>query len=152
MIYHLKPVGTKKYPVREDETFDIDEIFDFKTNPKKIYKGDRLIVFGVGSSRIISIYEVVDEVACYSKDKEYPFSLRCKNLTPDYSKNWFVNNLRWTDLECEFKRSFRKTVRTSSNTLRGIQFGLTSLSVSIEFGRFVENKVKHPIIGMLNKY
>lgn len=144
VTFWLKPIGFTKNYVPITEKFDIiDTDLHFSKKPIGIKKGDIIICFAVGHSKILSIYEVNSGIQKINgQNPRWPFFIVGKNLTPYYGGEWSnndftINNQRKTFLD---KGTFDITP-SGKNSYGSFNQGADKLQLTKEYGLFLLNQI-----------
>jgi HKD family nuclease len=95
--YFIKPVGWADRPFSTNRTLsnDIEKLHFSKRKPTAVRTGDILICYAVGTTKLLGYYEVIDEPKFLENADRWPWEVKGKNLSTDYSKKWnsFNNTL-----------------------------------------------------------
>lgn len=153
--YWLKPIGVTGSPIGEDEVFENINvglgILHFAVRPIGIKLNDILIVYGVGSTKILSIYRVnskpqyviqqeIDQVSWY---KRWPWYLNGENLTPEFGSIWWEQNLRINGLGYSFLKSnpLETLTAVGGRTLGALNHGSDKLKLNYGFAKYIIQRV-----------
>lgn len=154
--YWLKPIGYTDSPIKEGELFDSTNVglgnLNFsKRRPSGIKINDILIIYGVGSTKILSIYRVtstaqhvtdeeIEEVKWY---KRWPWYVTGENLTPIYGGIWWNHNLRIGELASEYliSKPDMTLTKVGGKTLGAFNYHNDKLNLSLGFAKFLITKV-----------
>jgi len=152
--YWLKPIGVSENPIPDGKLFDkpIEQLDFSKRRPSGVVIGDIIIAYGVGNGKILSIYEVrttpryatENEIKIDPYKERWPWSVEGINLTQIYGRNWWLHNLYITNLKDEFNNSYSDYAITyrGGKTLGALNFGSDKIRLSIEFAKYIIEKVK----------
>ncbi len=150
--FWLKPIGATNNPVTEDRLFDkLEDKLNFSINPNGIKPNTILITYGVGTTKILSIYRVTSFpiIATQEEIKEdewsgrWSWSVQAHNLTPKFGLTWPIHNLRINSLKDEFLVTNPKESITAVGglTLGAFNYGKDKLKLSSNFAKFIIHKV-----------
>jgi len=156
VTYWLKPVGTREFPIENGRTFNNETHLNFanKKNKPKVKVNDILLVYGVGTGKIVSIYRVIkppvlaDEEIQYKqtgRSGRWPWYVIGENITATYGTNWWMFDLRLKKLEKEFlaKNVDNKlSYRSPESLMPAIQRQKDRVKISKDFCQFVYDKIK----------
>lgn len=115
--YWLKPIGVIDSPIDNGEKFNsLFQRLEFsKKRPSGIKTGDIIIAYGVGTRKVLSVYENTSLEPEYVADEEledeewrerWPWSIKGKNLSPKYGGEWWIHDLYIIGLENKFLSNF----------------------------------------------
>jgi HKD family nuclease len=153
ITYWLKPIGVTGNPVKEGEKYNDDpERLEFsQKKPSGVHKDDIIIAYGVGTGRILSIYQVLSTEPDYASREEieeeewrerWPWSVEGKNLSKKYGSIWWKMDLYITSLAKKFVHDLKMPVtKAGSNTLGALNFGKDRVKLSPEFGNYLVNLI-----------
>ncbi|MDX8571477.1 NgoFVII family restriction endonuclease [Elizabethkingia sp. HX QKY] len=151
--FWLKPIGVTENPVTEDRLFNsLEDKLNFsKLRPNGVKPNDILIAYGVGTSKILSIYRVTsfpksatqEEIAQDSWMQRWPWHVKADNLTPEFGSTWPTHNLWINSLKNEFLAINPNEAITAvgGKTLGALNFGKDKLMLSPGFAKFMIDKV-----------
>jgi len=137
----LKPIGSNEHKIYSGDYSETAEQRFSRKEPKAVRPGDILIVYAVGSAKIVSVNKVIS--VAYYKDvgDRWPWHVQVRNLTPALGKIWYTRNLFPTKLANEYvkSRGLPITYRGGKN-LKSLNYGLDKLRLATDFGKFLLNK------------
>ena len=154
--YWLKPIGVTGDIIPEGHSFEDVEVglgdLNFsKQRPKSVKPGDILIAYGVGTTKIFSVYRVTSHAIMVTEQekaqvewyKRWPWYVNGQNLTPKYGASWWLYHLHIGDLRDEylFENEDKAITAAGGSTLGALNFGKDKLKLHPEFGIFLINKV-----------
>lgn len=151
--FWLKPIGVTENPVREDRLFDkIEDKLNFsKFRPNGVKPNDILITYGVGTTKILSIYKVTsypisatsEEIAKDDWLGRWPWHVEAHNRTPKFGATWARRNLYINALKDEYLRANPDKAITAvgGQTLGALNFGKDKVKLSPDFAKFIIDKV-----------
>lgn len=151
--YWLKPIGVTDNPIPEGRLFNesIERLNFSKRKPSGVNLNDVLIAYGVGTTKILSIYKVIsfpekatqEEIQRDKWLERWPWYVDAKNLTPNYGSTWFKYNFRINSLKSEFLKTNPQNTITAagSQSLGALNFGSDKLELSLSFAKFIIDKV-----------
>ncbi len=148
VTYWLKPYGTTDNPVQSTTKFDLDP-FDmtFAKGVKNIKEGDVIVVYAVGSKKILSVYVSTGEWGIKKqfndpRDAHWPHYVVCKNLTPVFGANWYQLNLTLDYLKDAYLKIYpRKNVRPGYQDFRILQWRMDRIKLDRDFTKYVIGEV-----------
>lgn len=154
--YWLKPIGVTGDPIKEGDPYSIVNVgkgdLNFsKLRPTGVSPNDILIAYGVGTTKILSIYRVTSFPEYVTKEdiqkvdwfERWPWYVNGENLTPIFGGNWWKHNLQINGLREQFLKANMSGAITAvgGKTLGGLNFGKDKLKLSHDFAKFIINKV-----------
>lgn len=151
--YWLKPIGVTHYPIPETRLYDAqhEDMHFSKLRPNGVKPGDILIVFAVGSTKIVSLFKVLsypEHVTQEEIDEEdwlerWPWYVKAENLTRNFGANWGNNNLLTGDLRDEYLNQYPHNDITfvGGQTFGALNFGKDKLKLSPDFAHFIIKRV-----------
>lgn len=156
VTYWLKPVGTREYPIEKGHVFDKETPLNFanKKNKPKVQVNDILLVYGVGTGKIVSIYRVIkpptladDEIQHKQTGTSgrWPWYVIGENITNQYRNSWWTYDLRLVQLEKDFLAESvdnKLSSRNPKSLMPAIQRQKDRVKISKDFCQFVYDKIK----------
>lgn len=151
--FWLKPIGVTDNPVKEDELFNVieDRLNFSKQRPNGVKTNDILIAYGVGATKILSIYcatsypLVVTELEKEKEDwlNRWPWYVTAHNLTPIFGENWSRHNFYINSLREEYLsiNPNKPITAVGGQTLGALNYGKDKLKLSPDFAKFIIDKV-----------
>lgn len=151
--FWLKPIGVTDNPVTEDWLFDkLDDKLHFsKQRPNGVKPNDILISYGVGTTKILSIYRVTsfpirataEEITKDEWLERWPWYVKAHNLTMNFGLTWAKSNLLINSLKDEFLSTNPDKFITAvgGKTLGALNYGKDKLKLSSDFAQFIIDKV-----------
>jgi len=151
--YFLKPIGVSGDPVSEDRIFNqVKDRLHFSTRrPNNVKTNDILITYGVGRSKILSLYKALSEPLYVTVDEidedewleRWPWYVEAENLTPKFGKNWVKNNLHINSLKDEYLKQNPNATITAvgGKTLGALNFGADKIKLDFDFAKFIISKI-----------
>lgn len=151
--FWLKPIGVTENPVSEDRSFDKieDELNFSKLRPNGVKPNDILIAYGVGTSKILSVYSVTsfpisatpEEIEAEDWLERWPWYVEAHNLTPNFGATWVKHNLYINSLKEEYLVAHPNGAITAvgGQTLGALNYGKDKLKLSPDFAKFIIVKV-----------
>lgn len=139
----LKPIGCNERKIYSGDYSTIEEQRFSKRKPRAVRPGDILIVYAVGSAKIVSVNKVISEAYYKDVDDRWPWHVQVRNLTPALGKIWYTRNLFPTKLANEYVNSTGGLPVTyvGGKNLKSLNYGLDKLRLTTDFGKFLLNKV-----------
>lgn len=151
--YWLKPIGDVSRPIEKDRLFNENEgVFGFsKLRPSGVKQNDILIIYGVGSGKIISIYRVDSPPELATNDQinenvrtaRWPWSIRGINLTPIFGGAWWTHNLHINSLREQYLSvNINGSITfVGGKTLGALNFGKDKVKLAPGFARYLIDHV-----------
>lgn len=144
--YYLKPVGTSQEPFVKPRIIKEVDMLGFGKNPKKMQKGDVLLIHSVGPSSIVGYYVVISDEAVYVKnddDDRWPWKVKAECHSSQFSANWWDYELKTQELIDEFLETNPREHITvaGGDTLGALQQGSDKVQITKEFAQFVIDKM-----------
>jgi len=151
--FWLKPIGVTENPVAEDRPFDsLEQELNFsKLRPNGVKPNDILIAYGVGTTKILSVYRVTSfpQMATPKEIEEdnwlerWPWYVDAHNLTPNFGATWASHNLWINSLKDEYLSTNTDEAITAvgGQTLGALNYGKDKLKLSPDFAKFIIDKV-----------
>lgn len=139
----LKPIGCNEHKIYSGDYSETAEQRFSKKEPKAVRPGDILIVYAVGSTKIVSVYKVISKAYYKDVDDRWPWHVQVRNLTPALGKIWYTRNLFSTKLANEYVNSTGGLPVTyvGGKNLNSLNYGLDKLRLATDFGKFLLNKI-----------
>ena len=151
--FHIKPIGVSGDPFKEGIPYNKpSEIMRFaKRQPKNVKIGDILIVYGVGTQKLIAIHRVTTLPIAFTQAElnsnpgleRWPWYIMGDNLTPNFGGEWWLHNFRLFDLADKYITMYPNRVLTSAGNkgLGALQIGWDRLKITREFAEFLINPI-----------
>jgi len=133
--YVIKPVATTKDPYKKGRKPNVDiEITHVSDDfVKYINDGAFLILYGIGSGKILGLFEVLFPPV-YTGEGAYPWAITTRNLYSNYSENWYS----FEKIRSRTKREYPEGIKT----LNLIQWGRGAIPVDEKFGKYLISIIK----------
>lgn len=142
--YFLKPIGWTDNHFDEKRVLDpgIIEMHFSKRRPNAIRKGDILICYGVGSTKLLGYFRVITSPYFDDSDNQrWPWRVKVENLSPVYGQKWASksNTLQYV------KNLYGDKILTyvGGKSLGALQFGADKVQLNENFAKF--------LIGLIGK-
>jgi len=149
--YWLKPIGASNDPVLEDRLFGnhFDRMHFSKTSPTGVKPNDILITYGVGTTKVLSIYEVTTSPIHVTQEEideegadwieRWPWYVNAKNLTPNFGGNWPKYNLYISSLKEKYLDTYpnENITAVGGKTLGALNYGHDKLKLSPRFAKYI---------------
>ncbi|MFC0877120.1 restriction endonuclease PLD domain-containing protein [Saccharicrinis sp. FJH2] len=147
--YWLKPIGVSDSPIVEGTLFnELETRLHFsKQRPNGVKPNDILISYGVGTSKIISVYRVLsfpeyvtdEEIENEDWLERWPWYVRGENLTQNFGTDWWKHHLHINPLKDKYLSVNPNAPITAvgGKTLGALNFGKDKLKLSPDFARFI---------------
>jgi HKD family nuclease len=154
--YWLKPIGVTGDPIEEGNPFDTvnagkGDLNFSKLRPTGVKPNDILIAYGVGTTKILSVYRVTsypeyvtpEDIQKVNWYERWPWYVNGENLTPTFGGSWWSHNLYINGLKEQFLNAHKggEITAVGGKTLGGLNFGKDKLKLSHDFAKFIINKV-----------
>ena len=151
--YWLKPIGVSDRPVSEDRLFDLieDHLHFSKQRPNGVKPNDILITYGVGTTKMLSVYRATsypihathDEIHDEDWLERWPWYVEATNLTPNFGATWARHNLNLGILLNDYLTLNPDEFITAvgGQTLGGLNFGKDKLRLAPPFARYIIDKI-----------
>ncbi|MFH1049655.1 MAG: hypothetical protein V1779_01850 [bacterium] len=150
--YWLKPIGVSGHPI-SNIAVKIEEKLGFsKIRPSGIKINDILIVYAVGLRKILSVFKSVsvpfkatNQQKKVDPDKiRWPWSILANNITPDFSRSWWNNNLLITELADNFSIKYPKIPLTyvGGKNINALNYGHDKIKLNKDFAEFIIGKIQ----------
>lgn len=151
--YWLKPVGVTNHPIPETRLYnELREPMHFsKLRPNGVKPGDILIVFAVGSTKIISLFRVTsypehateEEIEDDDWLERWPWYVEAENLTLKFGATWARNGMFIGDIRDEYLHLHPNQDITfaGGQTFGAFNFGKDKLKLSPDFAHFMIEKI-----------
>lgn len=135
----IKPIGSAEHKVFDGDYSEEGRQYFSKKRPAAVRKGDILIAYAVGATKIISAFRVQggpfrDENA----DARWPWCVEVENITPGLGKNWPEKNLFPTRIAKDYAETYGKPVTNAGGmNLNGLMQGNDKIQLKDAFGRYL---------------
>jgi HKD family nuclease len=151
--FWLKPIGVTENPVTEDRLFNsLEQELNFsKLRPNGVKPNDILIAYGVGTTKILSVYRVTSFPKTVSPEKieendwleRWPWYVDAENLTPNFGATWANHNLWINTVKDDFLNinPDKAITAVGGQTLGALNYGKDKLKLSPYFAKFIIDKV-----------
>jgi len=160
--FWIKPWGSSKFPgdasaLPRTQFFaepELEIAFAKSKNPPLVHEGDISLVYHINmphmkGGSLVCVTEALSSPSLATPSehekpwqKDYPWSIRSKNLTPEYGSKWFNYSLDPFRLVKEYAaQNPSANVTRSGRTLGAIKFGATKLWIQEGFAKFLINEI-----------
>lgn len=153
--FWLKPIGVSNNPVSEERLFNqIEDHLHFsKQRPNGIKPNDLLIAYGVGTTKMLSVYRATSfpiRVPQQEIDDDedgwlerWPWYVVAENLTPNFGATWPRHNLFTNSLVRDYLSANpnKSITAVGGKTLGGLNFGKDKLKLAPEFAKYIIDKI-----------
>ena len=147
----LKPVWYSEEPMKEGTVFAKlrEELYFSKRRPSGIRQGDIIIVYGVGTTKLVGIFTVTSEPIYTSENeiddddewkKRWPWYVRAVNNSPQFSSTWWTHKLFINELVNDYLKEYeyeKPITRAGGQTLGALNFGLDKVALAHHFGLYL---------------
>ena len=153
--YFLKPIGYTDAPVETNRLFNraTERLHFSKQRPNGVKPGDILITYGVGTTKILSIYRATSYPLYVSEEEmeeeewleRWPWYVTAENMTTSYGARWSYHNFTIGGLRQDFLNQYPEGDITAvgGKTLGALQFGKDKLNLSEDFAKFIIEKIRN---------
>lgn len=146
--FFIKPVGVSDEPFSENRRLstDIQELHFSKKKPASVRVGDVLICYGVGTTKLLGYFEVIEgPYYMEGTTSRWPWEVKGRNLCPDYSEKWNTFNNTISSIQASYDFVAPITKNNKGNNLNGLMFGLDKIQLTEEFANHVINIIEGSI-------
>jgi hypothetical protein len=145
--YFIKPVGWSQQHFSTSRVLsnNVETLHFSKRRPTKVRVGDVLICYGVGTTKLLGYFEVLEEpINSMVQGDRWPWSVKAKNLCPEYSERWNTFNNTISSIQVSYKLKMPVT-NAGGKTLGALNFGADKIQLTEEFGKHVITIIKESI-------
>ncbi|MFD1031719.1 restriction endonuclease PLD domain-containing protein [Metaplanococcus flavidus] len=138
--YFIKPVGVSDDPFTEKRRLstDIQELHFSKKRPASVRAGDILICYGVGSTKLLGYFEVVEgPYYLEGTSSRWPWEVKGKNLCPAYSQRWNTFDNTLSSIQASYGAKAPITKNNNGINLNGLKYGSDKIQLTEEFASHV---------------
>jgi HKD family nuclease len=142
--YFIKPVGWSDRPFSTNRSLsnNIEKLHFSKRKPSAVRVGDILICYAVGTTKLLGYYEVIEEPVFLEGADRWPWEVKAKNLSIDYSQRWnFFNNTISSILSTY--DSTEPITFVGGKSLGALNFGADKIRLTEEFAKHLINIMKN---------
>jgi HKD family nuclease len=146
--YFIKPVGVSDEPFSEHRRLstDIQELHFSKKKPASVRVGDVLICYGVGTTKLLGYFEVIEgPYYLEGTSSRWPWEVNGRNLCPEYSERWNTFNNTIASIQASYDFVAPITKNNKGNNLNGLMFGLDKIQLTEEFASHVISIIEDSI-------
>ncbi|AFM43391.1 phosphatidylserine/phosphatidylglycerophosphate/cardiolipin synthase [Desulfosporosinus acidiphilus SJ4] len=147
--YFLKPVGSSDHPFEETRKLSetIQEMHFSKRKPNAVRPGDILICYGVGTTKLLGYFRVLNEpFLSPDENTRWPWTVDSENLSPKYSFNWSLFNNTLSSAQSTYGYD-KELTYVGGKSLGALNFGADKIRLNESFAHhlinIIEQKVKH---------
>lgn len=139
--YYIKYMGTSKTPFEKSRPINEVDMIGFSKNPKRMQKGDILLIHSVGPDSIVGYYMVISDQAVKNDGGRWPWEVKAECHSLKFSANWWDYELITKELEYEFQKinPGKPITEAGGDTSLGLQSGYAQITK--EFAHFVIDKI-----------
>lgn len=146
--YFLKPVGSTDNPFDESRKLSetIQEMHFSKRKPNAVRPGDILICYGVGTTKLLGYFRVLNEpFLLANEDTRWPWAVDSENLSPKYSLRWasFSNMLSSALASYGYGKEL---TYVGGKSLGALNFGADKIRLNESFAHHLINIIKQEVI------
>ncbi len=147
--YWLKPEGVTGFPIKEGTLYASNKksLHFSDRKPKGVKINDTLIVYGVGTTKILSIFKCISFPNYASKSqisktpwkKRWPWYVEAKNLSRIFGAKWWHYDFQINKLKDKFLAKFPNENITfaGSKSLGSLNYGNDKVKLSPKFAKFI---------------
>jgi len=147
--FWLKPIGVTGYPVEPNRKFSSKnyDLHFSKIRPSGVKRNDLVICYGVGTTKILSIYRATSLPKLTSGKKikvtdwysRWPWYIKSSNMTPIYGGKWSSFDFKIGQLATDYLQIVDNEgiLANGSNSLGGLKWGKDKLQLSPGFARYI---------------
>jgi hypothetical protein len=146
--YFIKPVGVSDEPFSEHRRLstNMQELHFSKRKPVAVREGDILICYGVGTTKLLGYFEVIEgPYYLEGTSSRWPWEVKAKNLCPEYSEKWNSFNNTISTIQDSYNLSAPITKNNQGKTLGALNFGADKIQLTEEFANHVINIIESSI-------
>ncbi|MEI2446066.1 restriction endonuclease PLD domain-containing protein [Priestia megaterium] len=146
--YFIKPVGVSDNPFPEQRrlSVDVQKLHFSKKKPTAVREGDILICYGVGSTKLLGYFEVIEgPYYLEGTSSRWPWEVKGRNLCPAYSERWNTFNNTISSIQASYDFTVPITKNNKGNSLNGLMFGLDKIQLTKEFAEHVISLIENSI-------
>lgn len=140
--YFIKPVGVSENPFSENRKLstNIQNLHFSKRKPTAVREGDVLICYGVGTTKILGYFEVIDgPYYLENTNSRWPWEVKAKNLCPEYSERWNLFNNTISTIQKSYNPTLPITKNNQGKSLGALNFGVDKIQLTEDFASHVIN-------------
>lgn len=138
--YFIKPVGVSDDPFTESRKLStgIQELHFSKKRPASVREGDVLICYGVGTTKLLGYFEVIEgPYYLEGTSSRWPWEVKGKNLCPAYSQSWNTFDNTLSNIQESYNSDVPITKNNKGNNLNGLKYGSDKIQLTEEFANHV---------------
>lgn len=146
--YFIKPVGVSDDPFTENRRLstNIQELHFSKKRPASVREGDVLICYGVGSTKLLGYFEVVEgPYYLEGTSSRWPWEVKGKNLCPAYSQRWNAFDNTISSIQASYNAETPITKNNKGINLNGLKYGSDKIQLTEEFASHVISIIEDSI-------
>ncbi|MGG1679519.1 restriction endonuclease PLD domain-containing protein [Neobacillus sp. NRS-1170] len=142
--YFIKPVGWSDRPFSTNRSLsnNIEKLHFSKRKPSAVRVGDILICYAVGTTKLLGYYEVIDEPVFLEDAERWPWEVKAKNLSIDYSQRWNFFNNTISSIQATYD-SPEPITFVGGKSLGALNFGADKIRLTEEFANHLINIIKN---------
>lgn len=141
--YFLKPCGWAENPYVQHEPLG-EQLHFSKRGKPKVNKGDILICYAVGPTKLLGYYEIVsDELGYTSDDDRWPWYVKSECLSPKYSNSWWNEDLKIKGVAESYMAQYPNDALTYNGgfTLGALQWGIDKIRLNTKFAEYLIDEI-----------
>ncbi|MCB8818140.1 restriction endonuclease PLD domain-containing protein [Desulfosporosinus shakirovi] len=145
--YFLKPVGSSDYPFDETRKLSetIQEMHFSKRKPNAVRPGDILICYGVGTTKLLGYFRVLNEPFLLpDENTRWPWAVDSENLSPKYSLGWSSFNNTLSSAQSSYGYD-KELTYVGGRSLGALNFGADKIRLNESFAQHLINTIEQEV-------
>lgn len=145
--FFLKPVGSSDHPFDESRVLSetIQEMHFSKRKPNAVRPGDVLICYGVGPTKLLGYFRVLNEPFLLPDEKtRWPWAVNTENLSPRYSSNWSKFSNTISNVQALYGYD-KELTYIGGKSLGALNFGADKIRLNEAFAHFLIDTIEQEI-------
>lgn len=145
--YFLKPVGSSDHPFDESRKLNetVQEMHFSKRKPNAVRSGDILICYGVGTTKLLGYFRVLNEPFLLSdKNTRWPWAVDSENLSPKYSSRWSSFNNTLSSAQASYGYD-KELTYVGGKSLGALNFGADKIRLNESFAHHLINIIEKEV-------
>ena len=146
--FFLKPVGSSDHPFDELRKLSatIQEMHFSKRRPNAVRPGDILICYGVGTTKLLGYFRVLNEpILLHDTNTRWPWAVDSENLSPKYSSSWSLFNNTLSSAQASYGHD-KEVTYVGGKSLGALNFGADKIRLSESFAHHLINIIEQEVI------
>ena len=145
--YFLKPVGSSDHPFDESRKLSTttQELHFSKRKPNAVCPGDILICYGVGTTKLLGYFRVLNEPFLLpDKNTRWPWAVDSENLNPKYSLSWSSFNNTLSSVQASYGYD-KELTYVGGKSLGALNFGADKIRLNESFAHHIINIIEQEV-------